>query len=220
MNAILIGPEAGIFPVNIGKPTDISAGFFTVRWSLNLQSDFSLLPLAWTGADGEFDSANHWSIPPDTFRHSRYPFVIVYLSPILPHKEPSLLAFVATVVVVVELAIVVVVVELAIVVVVVELAIVVVVVELDEGFGATVHCRVLRTFLQTSFVFLTVVVNPTLAHVPPTVAACATGVSEVATTSVSANANEIRDTNRILKMLPSKPTHDDIRSVCVGSLHC
>ncbi len=202
MNAILIGPEAGIFPVNIGKPTDISAGFFTVRWSLNLQSDFSLLPLAWTGADGEFDSANHWSIPPDTFRHSRYPFVIVYLSPILPHKEPSLLAFVATVVVVVELAI------------------VVVVVELDEGFGATVHCRVLRTFLQTSFVFLTVVVNPTLAHVPPTVAACATGVSEVATTSVSANANEIRDTNRILKMLPSKPTHDDIRSVCVGSLHC
>ena len=190
MNAILIGPEAGIFPVFIGKPTDNSGGFFTGRWSLNLQSDLSLLPLAWTGADGEFDSANHWSIPPDTFRHSKYPFVIVYLSPILPHNEPSLLAFVATVVVV----------EVATVVVVVEVATVVVVVELDEGFGATVHFRVLRTFLQTSFVFLTVEVKPTLAHVPPTVAACATGVSEVATTSVSANANEIRGTNLIRKM--------------------
>ena len=199
MNAILIGPEAGIFPVFIGKPTDNSGGFFTGRWSLNLQSDLSLLPLAWTGADGEFDSANHWSIPPDTFRHSKYPFVIVYLSPILPHNEPSLLAFVATVVVV-EVATVVVVVEVATVVVVVEVATVVVVVELDEGFGATVHFRVLRTFLQTSFVFLTVEVKPTLAHVPPTVAACATGVSEVATTSVSANANEIRGTNLIRKM--------------------
>ena len=199
MNAILIGPEAGIFPVFIGKPTDNSGGFFTGRWSLNLQSDLSLLPLAWTGADGEFDSANHWSIPPDTFRHSKYPFVIVYLSPTLPHNEPSLLAFVATVVVV-EVATVVVVVEVATVVVVVEVATVVVVVELDEGFGATVHFRVLRTFLQTSFVFLTVEVKPTLAHVPPTVAACATGVSEVATTSVSANANEIRGTNLIRKM--------------------
>jgi hypothetical protein len=67
----LIGPEAGIFFVFIGKPTENSGGLFTVRWSLNLQSDFSLLPLAWAGADGEFDIANHWSIPPDTFLHSR-----------------------------------------------------------------------------------------------------------------------------------------------------
>ena len=179
MNAILIGPEAGIFPVFIGKPTE-RCGSGAGRWSLNLQSDLSLLPFAWTGADGEFDSANHWSIPPETFRHSKYPFVIVYLSPILPHNEPSLLAFVATVVVVVELAT------------------VVVVVELDESFGATVHIRVLRTLLQTSFVFLTVVVNPTLAHVPPTVAACAIGVTEETTTSISASENTIRGTNRTL----------------------
>ena len=203
MNAILIGPEAGIFPVFIGKPTE-RCGSGAGRWSLNLQSDLSLLPLAWTGADGEFDSANHWSIPPDTFRHSKYPFVVVYLSPILPHNEPSLLAFVATVVVVVELAT---------VVVVVELATVVVVVELDEGFGATVHIRVLRTLLQTSFVFLTVVVNPTPAHVPPTVAACATGVTEETTTNISAGANTIRGTNRTLQTLLLRPTSHDFGAV-------
>jgi hypothetical protein len=143
-----------------------------------------------------------------TFLQTSFVFLTVVVNPTLAHVPPTVAACATGVS------------EVATVVVVVEVTTVVVVVELDEGFGATVHFRVLRTFLQTSFVFLTVVVNPTLAHVPPTVAACATGVSEVATTSVSANANEIRDTNRILKMLLSKPTHDDIRPVCAGSLHC
>ena len=59
MNAILMGPEAGMFSVFMGKPTENCGGLFTVRWSLSLQSDLSLLPLAWVGADGEFDNANN-----------------------------------------------------------------------------------------------------------------------------------------------------------------
>jgi hypothetical protein len=105
MKAILIDPEAGMFPVFIGKPTENCGGFFTVRWSPNLHRDLSLLPLAWAGADGEFDNANHWSTPPDTFRHSRYPEVRISLSPMLEHVPPATFLAIVVVVVVVVLVV-------------------------------------------------------------------------------------------------------------------